>query len=368
MVQYPLTCAEHDADVFRLVRRHEAELDRWFTQRLGCRLHIDADTARLFKTGFSPDRRPIRTVTGRPFTTVEYTLLALVLAATAAGPSVISLRDLVGDVRSAAAEAEIVLPGDVTERRSLVTVLRWMIDRGLVAEVHQRVEAYGTDDTADAVLRIRPDRIVLLLVPAVAGADGIDEIMARADRRAAGRQWMRCRLVEDPVLYRSDLTDDEWGELRRRLGEEERLLDEMFGLVLEIRAEGMAAIDPDGSLADRRFPAGGTLGHATLLVIGELLTDGAARDSEWFNPVELHARVGELAGRYTRRWSNEYIDNPDRLARHVRELLVDLRLAEVRIPEDGSVALLRLLPAAARFAPNEMSATGDAANEQTALW
>ena len=76
------------------------------------------------------------------------------------------------------------------------------------------------------------------------------------------------------MLYRSDLTDDEWGELRRRLGEEERTLDEMFGLVLEARAEGLAAIDPAGTLADRRFPTTGTTGHATLVLIERIARGG----------------------------------------------------------------------------------------------
>ena len=109
----PLTCAEHDPEMYRLIRRHEAELDRWFTQRLGYRLHVGADTARLYKSGYVPDRRPLRTGgrSGRPLRPLEYTTLALILAATAAGPSVVSLRDLNINVRSAAAEAGVTLEG-----------------------------------------------------------------------------------------------------------------------------------------------------------------------------------------------------------------------------------------------------------------
>ena len=74
LLMHPLTCDEHDSSAFRLIRRHEAELSRWFTQRLGYRLHLDADTARLFKSGAVIDRRPLRTATGRPLTQLEYTL------------------------------------------------------------------------------------------------------------------------------------------------------------------------------------------------------------------------------------------------------------------------------------------------------
>lgn len=356
LLMHPLTCDEHDPSAFRLIRRHEAELSRWFTQRLGYRLHLDADTARLFKTGASITRRPLRTSTGRPLTQLEYTLLALALAANAAGPSVISLRDLVDEIRSAAAEAEIDLAGDATERRALVTALRWMIDHGLADEMHEHVDAYATDDEADAVLRVRPDRIALMLVPATAGSESADELLERAERRSATRQWMRVRLVEDPVLYRGDVTDAEWNELRRRLGEEERQLDEMFGLVLEARAEGVAMIDPTGVLADRRFPATGTLSHAALLLIEQTSTKGPG-------PIPYEsvvAIVSELAVANASRWSREYVERPDRLTRDVVNLLCDVSLADA---DDDS---FRLLPAAARFEP--AIATSDTADQQAALW
>jgi uncharacterized protein (TIGR02678 family) len=356
LLMHPLTCDEHDPSAFRLIRRHEAELSRWFTQRLGYRLHLDADTARLFKTGANITRRPLRTGTGRPLTQLEYTLLALALAANAAGPSVISLRDLLDEIRSAAAEAEIDLSGDATERRALVTALRWMIDHGLADEMHEHVDAYATDDEADAVLRVRPDRIALMLVPATAGSETADELLERAERRSATRQWMRVRLVEDPVLSRGDVTDAEWNELRRRLGEEERQLDEMFGLVLEARAEGVAMIDPTGVLADRRFPATGTLSHAALLLVEQTTAKG--RDAIPYESVV--AIVSELAVANSSRWSREYVERPDRLTRDVVSLLCDVGLADA--DEDS----LRLLPAAARFEP--AIAPSNAADQQAALW
>ncbi|MHB1717609.1 MAG: DUF2398 family protein, partial [Acidimicrobiales bacterium] len=95
LLTHPLTCQEHDPDVFRLIRRHETELDRWFTQRLGYRLQLGSDTARLYKAGFVPQGRPLRTASGRALHRLEYVLLTLAIASTVAGPAVISLRDLV---------------------------------------------------------------------------------------------------------------------------------------------------------------------------------------------------------------------------------------------------------------------------------
>jgi uncharacterized protein (TIGR02678 family) len=384
LVQRPLSCKEHGPDLFRLIRRHEAELDRWFTQRLGYRLHVNADTARLFKDGFVPERRPLVTATPRAFHPLEYVLLALVLAATVAGPAVVSLRDLVERVRSAAVEAGITLEDSPTTRRAVVAVLQWMIDMGLASELHERVEAYAGDESADAVLKIRPDRIALLPLPALTGASSAGELLARAERRSAMRQWMRCRLVEEPVLYRADLSDAEWSELRRRLGEEERLLDEMFGFVLEARAEGVAAIDPSGTLAQRRFPSGGTLGHAALLLIAKLHEQAAAS----FDWEDIVRGVGELAEAHRRRWAGDLVDAPERLARQVTELLVDMRLAawapaagagEVTANAHADAPLARaarsknavfsLLPAAARFLPSRADDTDDdAGTRQESLW
>jgi uncharacterized protein (TIGR02678 family) len=347
----PLTCLEHDEDVFRLIRRHEVELDRWFTQRLGYRLHVAADTARLFKTGFVPEHRPLRTGSRRAFQHLEYVLLTLALATTVAGPTVISLRDLIELIRSSAAEVDISLQFDSTERRALVTALRWMIDHGLASELHSQVDAYAADAAADAVLKMRPDRIALLALPAVADAELAGDLQARTDRRDNTRQWLRARLVEDPVVYRDDLTEAEWTELRRRMGDEERYLSEMFDLVLEGRAEGVAAIDPEGDLADRPFPAGGTEGHAALLLIEELRSCG----TDWWPESEVIKSVTRLANEHARHWAKELVAAPERLTRAAVDLLVDVRLAERR----QDPASVRLLPAAGRFAP---------VLTQTSLW
>ena len=99
----------------------------------------------------------------------------------------------------------------------------------------------GADEATLPILQLAGPMTGLLVQPLV-GALSAEELLERAEQRPPLRQWARAMLVEQPVLYRDDVTDEEWGELRRRLGEEERLLQEMFGLALEVRAEGMAAI------------------------------------------------------------------------------------------------------------------------------
>ncbi len=344
LVVHPMVTAEQDPEMFHLIRRHEAQLDRWFTQRFGYRLQVSADTARLFKSSTIAGRRPLRTAaaSARPFALREYTMLALTLAAMAAGPEVISLRDLIQEIRSAAADAEVALSDTPSDRRALVTALRWLIGWGTVAEVHAHVDSYASDGTADAVLRVRPDRVAMLPLPVLARAETPEQLLDRSEQRRASRAWMRAMLLEEPVVYRSDLTDDEWSEVRRRLGEESRILNEMFGLSIEARAEGLAAIDPAGGLTDSRFPAGGTVGQAALLLIDRLV----AADR---NPVDRSAAVAAVADlaevhRIRSRHWGRVAEDPERLTDAVLELLQDHRLAQV------SGERIELLPAAWRYA------------------
>ena len=345
LVEHPMVAAEHHPEAFRLIRRHKPQLDRWFTQRFGYRLQVGADTARLYKSTVVARRRPLRTATTtrRPFSQREYTMLALALAAVAAGPEVISLRDLIQEIRAAASEAGVPLSEERSDRRALVTALRWMIACGAAAEMHDRIDSYASDGTADAVLRVRPDRVAMVALPSLARAETAEQVLDRSDQRQPSpRAWMRSMLLEEPVVYRGDLDEGEWAELRRRLGEEARIFYEMFGMSVEARAEGLAAIDPEGGLTDSRFPGGGTIGQAALLLIDRLV----AADR---NPLERSAAVSAVADlaeihRVQSRHWGQIADDPERLTEEVLELLQDHRLADVR----GEV--VELLPAAWRYA------------------
>ena len=345
LVVHPLVLAERDSDTFRLIRRYEHALDRWFTQRFGYRLQVTADTARLFKSTVVASRRPLQTEANqsRPFSVREYTMLALALAAVAAGPNVISLRDLLHEIRSAATDAGVTVTEAPADRRALVTALRWMIGKGAASEAHNRVDRYATDSEADAVLRIRPDRVALLPLPALARSETVEHLLNRPEvRQSSPRAWMRSMLLEEPVVYRRDLTEAEWSELRRRLREEAAILDEMFGLRIEARAEGVTAVDPGDGLTDSCFPAGGTVGQAALLLIDRLV----ATDRSPVERTDLVEAVAELARehRQDRKHWSQLADDPERLASEVLELLYDHRLAE------ASGQAVRLLPAAWRYA------------------
>ena len=361
----PWRTAEADPEIVALVRRHADALDAWFTQELNYRLVVTADTARLVKVGHVPADRPLRTIstTPRAFTPSEYTALVLVLAATTSGPDRTSLRDLVNGVHSAAAEAGIVMDTDTASRRALVTALRWLIAHGMVRELDRGVGLYEHDADADALLEVRQDRMALLPVGAVAGAETPADLLARARARGSASTAARRRLVEDPVVHADDLDPARFAELRRHAGDEARRIEARTGLVVEARAEGFAALDVDGGCSDVAFPGSGTVAHAALLLVSELIFQfRPAEDPEPIPWPSAREVLTELVGEYGRYWSKAAIADGDRFAVDVVGLLEAMRLVS-RGPE-GS---LRVLPAAARYAPEVTVADGDDEEEQPTL-
>ena len=182
----------------------------------------------------------------------------------------------------------------------------------------------------------------MLPTPALVGAESAQELMERAAGEGGGRAAVRRVLVEDPVLLQERVAPADWVELRRRFGEEERYLDEMFGLLLEARAEGAAAIDTDGGCSDVSFPRAGTTAHAALLMLDALV----ARHRGGADLDVLDRELAALLERYGRYWWRDATADPEGLRTQLIGLLVGMGL--VTADSDGRVTPR---PVAARFRP-----------------
>jgi uncharacterized protein (TIGR02678 family) len=188
------------------------------------------------------------------------------------------------------------------------------------------------------------------------GAESAAELLERAAGEGTGRAALPRRLVEEPVLHADDVAPEDWAELRRRFGEEARYCEEMFGLVVEARAEGVAAIDVDGGCTDITFPAGGTTAHAALLLLDAL----TSRHRDGADTSALDAELRELLDRYGRYWRKDI--ELDALRKEAVDLLVAMNV--VAIDPGGRV---RPRPVAARFAPNVALAETDDLGQQSLL-
>jgi uncharacterized protein (TIGR02678 family) len=176
-------------------------------------------------------------------------------------------------------------------------------------------------------------------------------------RNQALRRRLTRRLIEDPVVYYDELDDDERAYLLSQRHAITRRIAEATGLIPEMRAEGIAMVDPDDELTDARMPEQRTDGHLTLLVAEYL----ARREQATLDG--LHAFVQQAAAEHAAYW-RKGVTEPGaetELLAIALEKLSALRLVQV----EGQ--LVRSRPAIARFALDEPTiretrkATADAA-------
>jgi uncharacterized protein (TIGR02678 family) len=365
----PLLVADTDGETLVLVRRHLPELREWLNRETGWRLVADSETARLFKTApeLSDASHPARGHNKEAFGRRRYVTLCLALSALARADAQTTLGSLADDVLTAAAEPELAATGftltldNRSDRSDLVAVVRMLLGWGVLSRVSGDEDAYlsaGTDVLYDVR---RPVLGVLLsgirgpsVVTATAFGGRLAELtaepVAESDelRNRALRRRLTRRLLENPVVYYDELDEDERAYLLSQRHAITRRIAEATGLVCEMRAEGIAMVDPEDELTDVRMPEQRTDGHVTLLV-AEYLT---RRDQATLD--ELHAFVRQAAAKHRAFW-RKGVTEP---GAETELLAVALeKLSALRLVEQGLVAVdghvVRGRPAIARFALDE---------------
>lgn len=361
LLRCPLVTAETHPEEFPLIRRHADELARQFGQVLGYRLVVEPGFARLMKAGLgSGAGRRLERASGTPFTPRTYAYLALTLSVLVTAPEQLLLTELITQTRAAAAESGVDVgePGRAVERRALVAALKQLMAWRVLAENDGSVESYADKADAEALLTIDREIARRLISGPVARAGSAGELiaLAAAPDHAGPRHHVRRRLVETPVVYVAELTDEERDWLRRNQRREQRIFEDLLGLDTEIRAEGVALADPEGELSDIEFPGGGTVAWAALLVLERLVAlaaDGRERGAGVPVPSGvIEAELHVLIDRHRAAWSKRYTDSPVLLQDAVTGLLRDMRLIDEGTA--GTTGWL-VLPAAARYAPEVTS-------------
>jgi uncharacterized protein (TIGR02678 family) len=357
----PLLVADTDAEMLILVRRHLTELREWLGRETGWRLTADSETARLFMTApaASDSTHPARGHNKEPFGRRRYVTLCLALSALARADAQATLGSLAEDVLTAAAEPELAAAGFTltldsrADRSDLVAVVRLLLSWGVLSRVAGDEDTYLTAD-GDVLYDVRRPVLAVLLSgtrgPSTVTAQGLEERLAEMTaepvpdtddlRNLTFRRRITRRLLADPVLYYDELDEDERAYLVSQRHAITRRVEEATGLVPEMRAEGIAMVDPNDELTDVRMPEQRTDGHATLLVAEYL----ARRDQATLG--DLHAFVRKAAAEHVTYW-RKGVTEPGaetELLDTALEKLLALRLVEVH----GSV--VRGRPAIARFA------------------
>ena len=291
----------------------------------------------------------------------RYVTLCLALAALARADAQTTLGSLADDVLTAAAEPELAGCGFTltldtrADRSDLVAVVRLLLSWGVLSRVSGDEDAYLSAGT-DVLYDVRRPVLGVLL----SGARGPSTVTATTfPRRLAGltaepvaesdelrnqalRRRLTRRLLEDPVVYYDELEDDERAYLLSQRHAITRRIEEATGLIPEMRAEGIAMVNPEDELTDVRMPEQRTDGHVTLLVAEYLARREQAA------PGELHAVVRQAAAEHATYW-RKGVTEPGaetELLAIALEKLSALRLVEM----DGSVVRRQAI---ARFALDE---------------
>lgn len=361
LLHTPILAAAQHAEDLTLVRRHKAALLQTFQTLLGYPLVVEPSFARLVKAVPPMDApaRGARRSNGAEFTPRAYTYLALVCAGLMAPGSgeQILLSALVEQLRADAATAGIVIDDNLGERRALVAAINLLIEWGVLVETDGSVAAWG-ERREEALLTVTQSLLPHVVARPLAGMEGPEDMWAVDESaREQPRPALRRRLVEHPLARRENLTEAEADALSRERREIARVLDDAFGLMLEVRLEGALAYDPDDELTDVEFPGQGTVRQAALLLL-DALVDNLGPDVGTTAPVEgiqvpgvlapwemVADNIADLATRNARAWRAEVADD---LSRLTDDVVAVLRSVSLAVPTgDGLV----LHPVCYRYRP-----------------
>lgn len=373
LLMQPMLPAEGPtAEAYRLVWRHAAELRDWLLKMAGWTLVLQGDLARLRKIPADltdASRGAVDPCSDQPLTRSRYALLCLVLAVLEGEQRQTTLRQ-VAERTQLLANADVRLRAlgfefDLTKhdcRRDLVSVFRLLVSMCAMSRDDGDDEQF-VQGTGDALYRIhRPVLAALLCInrpPSMLPVLDWNERLAvlhetelpdsdEVRNRELRHQLVR-RLLDGPVLYFHQLTEQEMSYLTSQRW---YLLDEIehaTGLVAEIRQEGIALLDPYGDCSDVGLPEVGTRGHVTLLLaqwLASRLRDGVADGVTW---ADVDQTLSQLVDVHRAHW-RKGVDQPavrQALATEVIFRLEALGLVEIRRGE------IQPRPAIARYALQE---------------
>ncbi|WP_329219801.1 TIGR02678 family protein [Streptomyces sp. NBC_01485] len=285
VLRHPLVTSGYpDRAALATVRRWADQLRTDLMEVLGYRLVTTADTARLQRAQDGLDAtRPALTRAGRPFDRRRYAYLVLTLAALGRHGAQVAL----GELADAVAADAVRIDGlglDTArkpDRDAFVDAVTWLTERGALTLADGSATAWAGDpERAEALYDIdreillavhHPTRVLQHLTSVTSLLDSSGALGLSAGRAAQRRdQARRARrlVLENPVAYYADADSELLGQLRAPALAED--LERLTGLSVERRAEGVALVDTSGRLSDVRFPGGGTVAQAALLLAARI--------------------------------------------------------------------------------------------------
>jgi uncharacterized protein (TIGR02678 family) len=380
LLRNPLLLAEGESgEEYILVRRHSAWLKYWLAKFPDWTLHVDKDVVRLRK--LPPDlldetRQAVDRASGTVFSRRRYALLCLALAALERADRQITLGQIADRVMEfVSADQDLSRHGllfdigNYDQRRELIHVIRLLMDTGVLRKLDGDERQFlNRNVTTDVLYDI--NRSVLAAILNVSRSPSAIERMETGERPSLERvaeliddpmgpgasnegarsRTIRSRLVrillDDPILYFHELNGEERLYLEQHRSYLLAQIYEATGLRAEVRGEGIAMVDDDGSLTDVLLPEESTDGHLSLLVAGWLAEFARNHSGEAVPRSIVQQYVGSLIAVHGSRWRKE-VREPGAEAQLTEDALLRLRaLRLVRLTDEGVLPL----PACGRYA------------------
>jgi uncharacterized protein (TIGR02678 family) len=386
LLRHPLlTPSTPDPGAFVLARRHAGWLAEWFAREAGWSVVSDTSVVRLKKAAgdWADGTRPAVMATGArtEFSRRRYVLLCLALAVLERAEPQVTLGRMVDQVVALAADPALAEAGivfalaDRDERADLAAVARLLMEVGVLARVAGDEQSF-VNATGDVLYDVDRDVLSTLLVarrgPSMIDPDDARTTPARIEaisaepapdtdeaRNRAIRHRLSRRLLDDPVVYYADLDDAEREYLTGQRGALLRRLTSGTGLVAEVRAEGIALVDPTGESTDLGMPEEGTDGHVTLLVAERLALHLREHPGQGLPLDTLHRHVHRLAAEHRTYWRRSAQDAGAEIELTATALYRLHRLGLIAPPPDPDAPDPVVLPLAAlarfSYAPPRVS-------------
>jgi uncharacterized protein (TIGR02678 family) len=365
------------AEAYALVRKHNIWVRDWFARHAGWALQLQSEVARLRKTpaNVSDATRPLLDSKEQRFTRRRYVLLCLTLAVLERSERQTVLRQLAeGIAGEFASNPEIQTCGisfDLTvrdHRRDLVEVIKCLIEFGILRRLDGDEQQFISSEAHDVLYTINTAALAVMLNvrrgPSTIATELVDiRIQTMLDEFLPDTEEGRNRrirvrlfrtLLDDPVIYYSQLEENERQYLLTQRPSLVRELEVATGLIGEARREGLAMVDLDEVATDVKMPEEGTDGHVTLLIAEHLAgrlragLAGAVRVKDVEQFTELLIREHRTHWRKDAREPGA----AHLLARQALWRLQMLRLIEV----DDEYQMIFALPAIGRYALGEVRA------------
>jgi uncharacterized protein (TIGR02678 family) len=251
--------------------------------------------------------------------------------------------------------------GNYDQRRDLVHALRLLVDSGVLRKLDGDERQFLTKSDSGDVLYDINRRILAAVLQVSSSASAIQmgeqryESASIAERTArltddpppltedGRKQWIRARLVrsllDDPILYFHDLTDEEREYLDKHASYLLRQIFEATGLIAEVRREGIAMVDDAGDLTDLKLPEDGAVGHLSLLLTRWFAEHSRNVGSSTIPISEIEQRIHNLIQAHANEWRDD-VREANAETRLMEDALLRLRaLRLIQSTDDGVVPL-----------------------------